>query len=86
VDVPDGKIRRPVEPGRLERGITMIAILAALGFVPYMITYWMSRGWPVYPETYFVGLVVLPLAIFGAGRLLSFGITALRARVGRGPS
>jgi len=69
-----------VEPGRLERGITLLAILGALGFVPYMITYWTSHGWPAYPETYFVGLVVLPLAIFGAGRMLSLGITAIRSR------
>ena len=78
MQVEGGNLRRAVTPGRIERGITLLAMLGALGFVPYMLTYWMSHGWPAYPETYFVGLVVLPLAIFGAGRLLSIGITALR--------
>lgn len=79
MEVEGGRIRRRIEVGRVERGITLVAILAALGFVPYMVTYWTSHGWPAYPETYFVGLVVLPLAIFGAGRLLAMGVTALRA-------
>lgn len=57
-----------------------VAILAALGWWPYMITWWMRNGWPAYAETYFVGLVVIPAAILGAGRLLVMGVGALRAR------
>ena len=72
------RIHPRVESGKVERGIMLVAVLGALGFVPYMITYWMSHGWPAYPETYFVGLVVLPAAIFGAGRLLAAGVTLLR--------
>jgi hypothetical protein len=79
VEVEGGRIRRRIEVGRVERGITLVAVLGALGFVPYMITYWTSHGWPAYPETYFVGLVVLPLAIFATGRVLAMGVTALRA-------
>jgi len=71
-------IRRPLESGWIERGIVGLAILGALGWLPYMVTYWMRNGWPEYSETYFVGLVVLPAAIFGAGRLLATGVTLLR--------
>lgn len=80
MEVEGSPIRRPVEPGRIERGLTILGLLGALGFVPYMVTYWMAHGWPIYPETYFVGLVVLPAAIFGAARLLAAGVTLLRRR------
>jgi len=81
MQVEGGRRTRPqVESGRVERGIMMLSILGALGFVPYMIAYWMSHGWPTYPETYFVGLVVIPAAIFGAGRLLAIGVTLVRRR------
>ena len=67
-----------IESGRIERSITALAILGALGWLPYMITWWMSHAWPAYPETYFVGLVVIPLAIFFTGRLLAAGVTLIR--------
>jgi hypothetical protein len=69
---------RPLESGRIEQGIVGLAILGALGWLPYMVNYWRRNGWPDYSETYFVGLVVLPLVIFGAGRLLATGVTFLR--------
>ncbi len=78
MDVEGGRVRRPVEPGRIERGLTLLGLLGALAFVPFMVTWWMAHGWPAYPETYFVGLVAIPAAIFGAGRLLASGVTYLR--------
>lgn len=57
-----------------------IAILGAIAWWPYMITWWIRHDWPPYPETYFVGLVVIPAAIFGLGRLLVAAIGLLRAR------
>ena len=76
--------RRLSGSSRVEQTITGISILAALGWWPYMITWWMRNGWPPYPETYFVGLVVIPAAILGGGRLLLMGVRALRAW-GRSP-
>ena len=55
------------------------AILGALAWWPYMLTWWSRNGWPDYPETYFVGLVVIPAAILGVGRLLVLGVRAVRA-------
>lgn len=60
------------------------AILAALGWWPYMITWWMRNGWPAYPETYFVGLVVIPAAILMAGRGVVLARRAIRAWWARG--
>ncbi|MBM4244106.1 MAG: hypothetical protein FJ148_09855 [Deltaproteobacteria bacterium] len=77
--------RRLGGSSRVEQTITGASILAALGWWPYMIAWWMQNGWPAYPETYFVGLVVIPAAILGAGRGLVLGLNALRAwRRGRG--
>jgi len=69
--------RRPGGGSRVEQTLTGASILAAIGWWPYMLTWWMRNGWPPYPETYFVGLVVIPAAILAAGRLL---VTGLRAR------
>lgn len=63
----------------------MIGMLGALAFVPWMITWWMAHGWPPYPETYFVGLVVLPAAIFGAAKLLAIGVGVVRRYRASGP-
>lgn len=71
-------MRRPLESGRIERGIVALALLGAFGWLPYMIGYWQSHGWPEFAETYFVGLVVFPAFIFGAGRLLASGVTLVR--------
>jgi hypothetical protein len=70
---------RATGSSRVEQAIVGITILAALGWWPYMLTWWMRNGWPEYPETYFVGLIVIPAAILGAGRLLLMGLGAFRA-------
>lgn len=72
--------RVPASGGRVEQTITAVSILAALAWWPYMITWWMRNGWPPYPETYFVGLVVIPGAILAAGRGIVLGLRAVRAR------
>jgi hypothetical protein len=59
-------MRRPLESGRIERGIVALALLGALGWLPFMVSYWQAHGWPEFAETYFVGLVVFPAVIFGA--------------------
>lgn len=74
--------RAPVASGRVEQTVTGAAILAALGWWPYMITWWSRNGWPAYPETYFVGLVVIPAAILMAGRGIVLLYRAVRARLG----
>lgn len=70
---------RVAASGRVEQTIMGVAILAALGWWPYMLTWWMRNGWPAYAETYFVGLAVIPAAILGAGRLAVRGVGAFRA-------
>jgi hypothetical protein len=79
---PPRRLRRSTD-GRVERTIVAIGLLAAIGWWPFMIVWWMQHGWPAYPETYFVGLVVFPAAIFGAGKLLATGVRALRGRFRR---
>jgi hypothetical protein len=66
--------------GRVEQIVTGVTILAALAWWPYMITWWMRNGWPPYPETYFVGLIVIPAAILAVGRGVVIGLRALRGR------
>jgi hypothetical protein len=79
VQIESPPLRRPInDTGKVERGIVALGMLAALGWLPYMISYWMSHGWPEYAETYFVGLVVFPAVIFGAGRLLATSVTLVR--------
>jgi hypothetical protein len=73
----DGPLSR-----RVERTIMAIVILGAIGWWPYMILWWMQNGWPPYPETYFVGLIVIPAAILAAGRGLVVGLRALRGSWG----
>jgi hypothetical protein len=76
--------RRAAASGRVEQIVMGFAILAALGWWPYMITWWMRNGWPAYPETYFVGLVVIPAAILMAGRGVVLARRAIRAWWARG--
>lgn len=71
--------RRLGGSSRVEQTVTGASILAALAWWPWMLTWWMRNGWPAYPETYFVGLVVIPAAILAAGRLLVTGLRALAA-------
>lgn len=78
MQVEGGRIRRRVETGRAERAIKALGLLLALAWLPYMITWWMSHGWPAYPEQLFVGLVVIPGAIFGLGWTLAVGVAAVR--------
>jgi hypothetical protein len=72
------RARPPGDAGWVERGIVALGLLGALAWLPYMVLYWQHHGWPVYPETYFVGLVVFPVAIFLAGRVLALGARVLR--------
>lgn len=72
--------RIPASGGRVEQIVVAVTILAAIAWWPYMITWWTRHGWPPYPETYFVGLVVIPGAILVAGRGLVLGLRLLRAR------
>ena len=57
-----------------------IAILGAIAWWPYMVVWWMRNGWPPYPETYFVGLIVIPGVILAVGRGLVVALRALRGR------
>ncbi|HEY8518207.1 MAG TPA: hypothetical protein VIS07_22070 [Candidatus Binatia bacterium] len=78
MQVEGGRIRRQVDNRRAERAILGLGLLLALAWLPYMVTWWMSHGWPAYTEQLFVGLIVIPGAIFGAAWVLAAGVTALK--------
>lgn len=78
MEVEGGRIRRRVESGRIERAIVGLGLLGALAWLPFMLAWWTNNGWPAFAETYFVGLVVFPAAIFAAGKLIAGAVTAVR--------